>query len=1124
MRNFTRSSVALLLLWFTCGLHANAQAPANDDPCGAVVLAPSGQLCTAPTVGTLVAATPTTPNGYSNQNTCGLAFGQPLDVWYKFTTTGSGLGSTGATISVTGNAAAQLRLFSAATCAGPFTQLDCQGSTAPNTAAPSISVATLSPNTTYYVRVATNTPGPFTICLTDGPGIPYCPPIAVSNPTYSNPDNTAATLTFTGGSAYIPAYTVTISRYDDINLIQVSRYTTTTVAPVVLTGLLVGHRYVVAVGVFCTGGGAAGGQRTFTVPPPNDEPCGAVPLLVGAGGICSPTPGTISGATPTTPNGYGPGCGAGAFPAGPGLGHDVWYTFQTAPSGPASTSTVLTVDGTAEPGELRLFAAPTCSAPMAEVGCAVAQAGQLGPLTLVATNLLPNTRYYASVYLIGSPSYNIDFTICATVVPPTLACPTISRLVVAPTLIRPTTAALAIVLPSTARQPQSYTITYTPSGGAPTTITYVPVIVPGESPTSTYTILTGLQPTTTYAVSVVANCAGGAQSAPATISFTTAAGTIPNPGPPPANDNCATAQVLSVGTTCVSTPGTTLDATVSAPGVPVPDCISNSNPADVWYRLVIPASGTVEVRLDSVAGSSLRGKSLTFYTGSCNNLTQLQCFLGDSGDNIDAWTGGTPGSTLYVRVWALPLAGSLYAVNGPFTICALDSPLPCPQVTGVTVSAVTTTTASVAFVPGASNIGFSVTATPIGGGPAVQEADATSPISLTGLQPSTAYLVTVASICSGTELGPGVQATFTTLTPPVTCPAPTAFYVGSITGTSANVNFVPQAGTTYVLTYTRVGGTAQSLPVTTSPVALTGLLPNTTYTVTLQATCAVGPAPLVSTSFTTTSGCAAPLFLTATAVNSTAATIVFTAPSGSNGYLATLTPAGGTAQAIAPAPVASPFTITGLLPGTGYTVALQSACAGSPVSATETVRFVTLTPLATCATATGVTVTSLGGTTATVTFTGPSGAVGYTATATPATGSAVVAVSGATSPLLLTGLVPGTAYTVALTTNCGAGVGSVPTSGTGFTTPLASRNAALAAQVGLFPNPASRTATLTVPAALRGPGASVQLLNALGQVVRRQLLAATADTALDLSGLPTGFYSLQLASPEGPLVKRLVVE
>jgi hypothetical protein len=1044
-------------------------------------------------------------------------------VWYKFTTAASGLASTGASITVAGNVANQVRLFSAASCAGPFTELGCQAAATANTAAPALSTSTLTPSTTYYVRVASNSSGPFTICLTDGPGVPFCQPIVVGSPVYTNPDNTAATVAFTGHSSYLPSYTVFVRRYAGLSSSLVQTYTTSTVAPLVLTGLVPGTRYEVEVRAFCSNGGQTAQTRTFTVPAPNDDPCGAYPLLVDPAGSCSPLSGSAAGATATAPNGYlAAGCDGNSAP------NDVWYTFQTALSGPASTQAVITLNNTSAAGSIRLFAAADCAGPFAEVACTAVGLGQAGPAALTATSLLPNTRYYVAVSLVDSPGLNrsADFTICVSVLPPILPCPALRRVVVG--AIRQTTALLTVQLGANGRQPLSYTATYTPVGGPVTTITFPPVLNDPQDPFNVSYLLTSLLPNTAYTLTIVANCAGGNTSPALSTTFTTLAGPVITPGLPPANDHCATATLLTVGTACTPTAGTTLDATASAPGTPLLDCAAYPSPADVWYRLLVPASGTVQVRLDSVAGSGLRGASMVFYTGSCASLTQLQCVPGDGRDFANGWATGVPGSTLYVRVWAELSAGNIYPANGPFTICALDSPLPCPLVTGVAVSAITTTTASVAFVPGAGNIGFAVTATPVGGGPSVQESDASSPIALTGLQPGTSYLVTVASNCGTGSLGPGVQATFTTSTQPVTCPTPTTFYVGNITGTSASVNFAPVAGTTYVLTYTRAGGTAQTLPVTTSPVSLTGLLLNTTYTVSLQATCAVGPAPLATLSFSTTNGCAAPLFLNVAALTSTAATIAFAAPNGSSGYLATITPAGGTAQPIAPAPIALPFTITGLMPGTGYTVALQSACTGNTVSAPETVRFVTLTPVATCATPTGVSVTAgTGGTTATVQFTGPSGAAGYTVTATPTAGGNVVMATAAATPVQLTGLLPGTAYTVSVTTRCGAGTGSTPTNSVGFATPLASRNAALAATVGLFPNPAHQAATLAVPAALLQQTAEISLRNAVGQVVHHVTVPANRGdvrVTLNLANLPAGLYLVQLVTEQGPLVKRLVVE
>jgi hypothetical protein len=90
----------------------------------------------------------------------------------------------------------------------------------------------------------------------------------------------------------------------------------------------------------------------------------------------------------------------------------------------------------------------------------------------------------------------------------------------------------------------------------------------------------------------------------------------------------------------------------------------------------------------------------------------------------------------------------------------------------------------------------------------------------------------------------------------------------------------------------------------------------------------------------------------------------------------------------------------------------------------------------------------------------------------------------------------------------------------------ATRDAALAAQVGLYPNPAHGTFTLTVPA---GPlhAASATLRNALGQVVqtRRLGLPTAGGTAeFEVRDLAPGVYTLQLLTGETLVVKRVVVE
>jgi hypothetical protein len=87
--------------------------------------------------------------------------------------------------------------------------------------------------------------------------------------------------------------------------------------------------------------------------------------------------------------------------------------------------------------------------------------------------------------------------------------------------------------------------------------------------------------------------------------------------------------------------------------------------------------------------------------------------------------------------------------------------------------------------------------------------------------------------------------------------------------------------------------------------------------------------------------------------------------------------------------------------------------------------------------------------------------------------------------------------------------------------------AQLSAQIGLYPNPARGSVTLSLPAALDRQPVAVSVINALGQQVLSRVLPATrsaAQFALPLTGLAKGVYTLRLTTPEGLVTKRLVVE
>ena len=93
--------------------------------------------------------------------------------------------------------------------------------------------------------------------------------------------------------------------------------------------------------------------------------------------------------------------------------------------------------------------------------------------------------------------------------------------------------------------------------------------------------------------------------------------------------------------------------------------------------------------------------------------------------------------------------------------------------------------------------------------------------------------------------------------------------------------------------------------------------------------------------------------------------------------------------------------------------------------------------------------------------------------------------------------------------------------------PLATAPAALAQLVSVYPNPAQGTATLQVPAALRGGRATtVSVLDPLGRVMLRRTLAPGAAPGLELPlrTLAPGVYSVQAYTAAGLVIKQLVVE
>ncbi|GAB3858992.1 hypothetical protein GCM10028822_34850 [Hymenobacter terrigena] len=90
---------------------------------------------------------------------------------------------------------------------------------------------------------------------------------------------------------------------------------------------------------------------------------------------------------------------------------------------------------------------------------------------------------------------------------------------------------------------------------------------------------------------------------------------------------------------------------------------------------------------------------------------------------------------------------------------------------------------------------------------------------------------------------------------------------------------------------------------------------------------------------------------------------------------------------------------------------------------------------------------------------------------------------------------------------------------------LAVASAALAQQVAVYPNPARNQVAIELPLSLSRQPVMVALVDALGRVMRRQVLSAgLAAHVLPLSNVTPGIYSLRLTTEMGMVVKKLIVE
>ncbi|UOQ70947.1 fibronectin type III domain-containing protein [Hymenobacter cellulosilyticus] len=519
----------------------------------------------------------------------------------------------------------------------------------------------------------------------------------------------------------------------------------------------------------------------------------------------------------------------------------------------------------------------------------------------------------------------------------------------------------------------------------------------------------------------------------------------------PANDNCAGAIALPITATCTPTTTTNLGATAST-GVPASSC-GGTVTNDVWYSIVVPASGGVIVTTSQVNGSPFVDSILELYSGSCGSLTALACSddAGPDGFSSSTVANLAVGSTIYARVYSF--AGS---PTGSFGICAVARAAvpvndncsgalaltPSATCTPTTVSNVGATASTGAPLNCANTAlsdvwysivvpaggGLTVTTSQVGGSPftdsiielytgtcggltpvacnddAVGGPDRFSSVTARGLTVgSTVY----ARVFGYTSTPTGQFGICVTLpTPPPANDDPTGAIALPLTATCT-----PTTGTNANTATTRPNGYTN------------GANPNTA--------CGIATAPRdVWYTFTTA----------ASGTGSTAATIRVTGNAA--GYIRVFSSAAGAAGPFTEVSCASggasntasvPLNLTGLTPGTTYYVSVAGYDSSDEVG--PFTICVTSTPVIVCIPPTAVSVGNITATSASLRFAPGAGNTSYQVTYYPAmNSSSTTTVTATTAPVPLINLLPNTEYLVTLQPLCSAG-GTTPVISQTFITP-----------------------------------------------------------------------------------------
>ena len=191
-------------------------------------------------------------------------------------------------------------------------------------------------------------------------------------------------------------------------------------------------------------------------------------------------------------------------------------------------------------------------------------------------------------------------------------------------------------------------------------------LVPGSCSDKNASIPTGLVAGQTYYLRVYTSTI----TAGMTSTFDVCIGIAP---PQPVNDDCSGAiEIIPGGDFATSSIISSNVSSASTIGLPVFLCQPN-RVHDVWFRVTVPASGTLTVETDTTSGTVITDSVLSVYSGTCGALTEIGC----DDDNGNGYfskvvlSALTPGDVLYIGVWTY----NLFDSDGGFQVSAYDASL-----------------------------------------------------------------------------------------------------------------------------------------------------------------------------------------------------------------------------------------------------------------------------------------------------------------------------------------------------------------------------------------------------------------------------------------------------------------